>query len=182
MATKVVRIPLLVASEKYDYISVYKMLWKLQDEVRNVKNKTIQLLWEWSNYSHIYNKENGIYPKASDVLPLKTFSGNINALLKNEFCTSYSCNLSTYIRNAEKDYKNSISEVLKGNRSIIEYKGNCPIELHNKSMTFIMESDNIFCKINLFSSAYSKQLELPDTTLTFKLQIPGSFKALFIAL
>ena len=38
---------------------VYKVLWKVQDNVRTVKNKAVQILWEWYNFSQDFKKENG---------------------------------------------------------------------------------------------------------------------------
>lgn len=173
MPTKVVRIPLISDNELIDYKIVNQEMWKLQDDVRTAKNKTIQMLWEWGNYGHEYSKEKGIYPKAAEILPLDTIRGNINAYLKHEFSKMYSANLSTVLLTAEKEFKNSIKEVLQGTRSIIEYKGNQPIEIHNKSIILLFDemTNSYGCKLRLFSSTYREKIGLSDSTLTFKMVI-----------
>jgi IS605 OrfB family transposase len=173
MLTKVVRIPLISDNEPLiDYKSVNKELQGLQENVRAAKNRTIQLLWEWGNYGNAYTKEYGIYPKAADVLPLKTIGGNINAFLKNEYPNMYSANLSTALRMAVKDFQNAIADVQEGTRSIIEYKANSPIELHNKTITLKRdEAGNYQCTLALFSLLYRKEKVLPTSSLRFKMLI-----------
>ena len=65
---KVVRLALICEhfdkdDNPVDYSDVYKLLWQLQAQTREIKNKTIQYCWEYSNFSSDYYKENHEYPK-----------------------------------------------------------------------------------------------------------------------
>ena len=65
MTVKATRIPLIsvvtdLSGNEIPYSDICKILWELQNETRSVKNKTIQLLWEWSNFSSEYKKQFGI--------------------------------------------------------------------------------------------------------------------------
>ncbi len=62
--TKVVK--LLLISEQKDkngeiinYMEVNRILWDLQRQTREIKNKSVQLCWEWSGFSSEYNREYG---------------------------------------------------------------------------------------------------------------------------
>ena len=46
-----------------DYKTVCKILFDLQRQTRELKNKTIQLCWEWHQFSSDYYKKHEIYPK-----------------------------------------------------------------------------------------------------------------------
>lgn len=39
-----------------DYNTICGVLWDLQWETREIKNKTVQLCWEWSGFSSDYYK------------------------------------------------------------------------------------------------------------------------------
>lgn len=164
---KVVRIPLLYTSQELSYAAVCKELWNIQKDVRSIKNKTIQMCWEWQNFKHEYSKEYGITPKEIDVLRVNTLRGNIDAALTKEFPAMYSSNRSTAVTNACRDFNNAYKKILTGEKSIIEYKSNQPIELHNKAIT-LSYCDNAYnFALCLFSDSKRKELGLPNTKLSF---------------
>ena len=71
--TKVVKVYLIskilnANGEEVKYEDVNKILWQLQHETRQLKNKIVQLCWEWNNFQSDYYKENGYYPKDKEVL------------------------------------------------------------------------------------------------------------------
>ena len=76
-----------------DYKDIFKCLWDLQRETREIKNKAVQLCWEWSGYSSEYNRVHGIYPKEKEVLNY-TLGGFLYDNLKNGY-NLYSGNLSS---------------------------------------------------------------------------------------
>ena len=51
-----------------DYNTICGVLWDLQRETREIKNKTVQLCWEWSGFSSDYYKKYGEYPKEKNLL------------------------------------------------------------------------------------------------------------------
>ena len=101
---KVTRIPLISCSLYLDgteipYKDVCKMLWALQDQTRAIKNKTIQLAWEWNGFSSDYKAKHGVYPNQKDVLNY-VFSGYAYDRLKEESDMNTS-NFTCTIRAAE---------------------------------------------------------------------------------
>ena len=73
--TKVVKVYLISKvlnkdGEKVEYENVCNILWQLQYETRQLKNKAVQLCWEWNNFQSDYYKENGSYPKDKDIVQI----------------------------------------------------------------------------------------------------------------
>jgi len=59
--TKVVKLALLCeqtdkSGNDIDYKDIYKILWDLQRQTREIKNKSIQYCWEYNNFSSDYYK------------------------------------------------------------------------------------------------------------------------------
>ena len=53
--TKVIKVYLIskvlnANGEEVKYEDVNKILWQLQHETRQLKNKIVQLCWEWNNF------------------------------------------------------------------------------------------------------------------------------------
>lgn len=143
------------SGESVDYKDVYKILWKLQDETRMLKNKAIQLCWEWNGFSSDYYKKNGSYPKDKDVLNY-TLDGFIYDRLKSE-SSLQSGNVTTTLRDASGTFKNNKVEYLKGNKSIMEYKKNQPLDLHNKSISLNYSEGKFFFELSLLNQASMKE-------------------------
>ena len=171
MAVKATKIPLISAvtdlsGTEIHYSDVCKILWHLQDETRSVKNKTIQLLWEWNNFSSDYKKQFEVYPKPVDITNYKMISGFIYDRIKNEY-NLYSGNFTTTIRNAEAQFKTGYTDYLKGSKSIIEYKNNQPLDLHNKAITLTYENGKFIFNLALLNRKSAKEYNT-GTQLAFK--------------
>ena len=141
-----------------DYKDVYKILWKLQDQTRMLKNKTIQLCWEYNNFSSDYYKKNGVYPKDKEILNY-TLDGFINDRLKSE-SDLQSGNVTTTLRDASGAFKNNKVEYLKGNKSIMEYKNNQPLDLHNKSISLKYFKNKFFFTLSLLNKNAKKEYNI----------------------
>lgn len=48
---------------KIDFKKISELLWNLQMQTRDIKNKCVQLCWEWLNFSSDYYKKSEEYPK-----------------------------------------------------------------------------------------------------------------------
>lgn len=156
---KVTRIPLICSSD------ICKILWALQNQTRTIKNKTVQLLWEWHNFSADYKKRYEEYPKPKDVLNY-TFSGYAYDRLKGESDMNTS-NLTCAIRAAESQFKAFLKDYIKGERSILEYKSNQPLELHNRTIGLDYDNNEFTFKLSLFNKKYAKENNL-DTQIPFR--------------
>lgn len=53
---------------KIDFKKISELLWNLQMQTRDIKNKCVQLCWEWLNFSSDYYKKSEEYPKEKPLL------------------------------------------------------------------------------------------------------------------
>lgn len=113
-----------------DYTSVNRILWDLQKETRMVKNKAVQLCWEWFNFESAYLDQHGVYPKEKDILQL-TLAGYVYQQLSktNHLQTG---NLSRTLHDVCKDFKYHTKEFRNGMKAIINYKHDQPLDLNSR--------------------------------------------------
>lgn len=174
---KVVRLPLICEQtdrngNAIDYKDVYKMLWDLQRQTREIKNKTVQLCWEWQNFSseyaknHIADDGKKVYPSEKDNLGY-TLSGFVYDRFKSGY-TLYSANVSTSSRDVCTAFKNAQTDMLKGDRSVLSYKSNQPLDLHNKAIVLKAAEDGFRLALKLFNRAGVEQYNLKNAEITFK--------------
>lgn len=170
--TKVTRFQLICKTvdkdgNEIDYTEIFHVLWKLQNETRSIKNKAIQLLWEWYNFSSDYKKQYGDYPVNDEVLGYK---GGIRSYLYDRLKDESSMNTGNYsctLDQARAQFKEGLKDYLKGDRSIIEYKNNQPLELHNKSIVVEHIGGEYIVTLSLLSKDGAKEYNMPQR-FTFK--------------
>ena len=171
---KVVRLALI--SETYDkdgnevdYKEINKLLWELQKQTREIKNKSIQLCWEYNNFSSDYYKKNGDYPKEKDILSF-TLSGFVNDKFKigNDL---YSGNCSTTVRTVCSEFNNSKSEFIKGDRSIISYKSNQPLDIHNKCIKVEYKNGEFKVRLKLLNRPAFKSRNFSNSEISFRILV-----------
>ena len=177
--TKVTKIYLTSAQidengKQVDYKNIYKVLWELQNQTRQVKNKIIQLCWEDMNWRNEFNQINGKYPEKEDVVNKYGYTG-ISGYAYNLFKDTNnlnSGNFSTTISITCQAYRNSIKDMLRGDKSIIEYKSNQPLDLHKKSIRIIYDdkSGSYYVELSLLqrNSAIGKKYNINSSSLRFK--------------
>lgn len=149
-----------------DYLDVFKILWELQKQTRILKNKTIQLCWEYYNFSSEYYRKYNEYPKDKDILS-STLCGYIDAKLRvdNDL---YSGNCSSTIRGVNKEFNNSKLDFIKGTRSIINYKSNQPLCLHKKCIEIRHEGDTFYADLSLLKRDAFKKYNFANSKIHFK--------------
>ena len=155
--TKVVKVYLLCNvtdrdGKIVDYKVVNRILWDLQNETRSVKNKAVQLCWEWFNFQSEYKNKYDEYSKPENILHYKTLDGYINNKLKigNSL---YSGNLSRSIRDVCKHFRNDTKEYIKGTKALVNYKQNQPLDLDYESITVKRTDDNFVITLSLLNKA-----------------------------
>ena len=152
-----------------DYKNINKILWSLQEQTREIKNKSIQYCWEYSNFSSDYYRKFNEYPKEKEVLSY-TLTGFVNDKFKvgNDL---YSGNCSTTVRNTCTEFKNSKKELLKGTRSIINYRTNQPLDLHNKSIRIEFENNDFYVYLKLLNRKAFKKYNFSNSEIRFKILV-----------
>lgn len=152
-----------------DSKDTYKLLWKLQDNTRMLKNKAVQMLWEWNNFSQEYKKEHEEYPKPKDILNY-TVGGYMYDKLKSESLLA-SSNLSSTLQLVEKQFKTNAKDFLRGDKSIICFKKNQPLDIHNKSIRLSHENGKFYADIVLMNKATANEHNGGGCALPFRLWI-----------
>ena len=163
---KVTRIPLICQTtdkngNMIDYKDIFHLLWELQGETRAIKNKVIQLLWEWNNFSSDYYKQHGSYPDNKEILGYK---GGIRSYLYDRLKSENIMNTANFTATldcARIQFQAYIKEYLKGTRSIIEYKNNQPLELHNNSISLEKTDSEYIFDLSILSKIGAKAKGFP---------------------
>lgn len=152
---------------KVEHGEVYKILWELQRQTREIKNKTIQYCWEYSNFSSDYYKINHEYPNEKEILSF-TLKGFVNDKFKkgNDL---YSGNCSTTTGNVCSEFKNSKSDFLKGEKSIINYKANQPLDIHNKCILIEHTDNEFYVRLKLLNRPAIKKYNFANSEFNFKI-------------
>ena len=116
--TKIVRVPLICATvnnngEEVDYKKVNEILWDLQRQTRDIRNKSLQYAWEWLGFSNDYKEQYEEYPKEKDFLNY-TLSGYVYDKLKSSGkYTLYTSNMSSSSRDALAKFNGMKKEIFE---------------------------------------------------------------------
>lgn len=148
-----------------------KILNEIQRDTREVLNKTLQLCWEYQGFSAEYKKKFGDYPKAKDVLDYAGLSGYCYNRLKTEYYKMNKGNYTTTVNTAIDKWKSDLKDILRGDKSIANYKKDCPIDLHNKSITVIKNKNNYNINLSLLSNPYKKEMELTSGQILLAIKV-----------
>lgn len=163
----------MVKTARYYLISdnrdINKILWGLQDNTRALKNKAVQILWEWYNFSQDFKKEQGEYPKPKEVLNYSV-TGYLYDKLKGESMLS-TANLASTVQQVDRAFKASLKEFLKGERSIITFKKNQPLDLHNRVIRLSHDNNIFYADIALMNKAAANEFNNGPCSVHFKMKV-----------
>ncbi len=152
-----------------DNRDINKILWGLQDNTRALKNKAVQILWEWYNFSQDFKKEQGEYPKPKEVLNYSV-TGYLYDKLKGESMLS-TANLASTVQQVDRAFKASLKEFLKGERSIITFKKNQPLDLHNRVIRLSYDNNVFYADIALMNKAAANEFNNGSCSVNFKMKV-----------
>ena len=177
---KVVRLQLAwLYDEQNHFRYPYQKLHDLQQMVNQVKNRTIQAFWEWSNMEVAFKRKQDSIPSYKEYTDGMSMDGYIYRILKEEYPQMYSANLSCSIRCAGKAFRNAKAAMLRGEQSVISYRADAPIELHNGHICLYQEKQRYYVSLHLFSKAFAKEQNFPGTAIDFELyRLGGSQRAI----
>ena len=140
-----------------DWKELGKALRDIQYETKQILNKAIQLAWEYEGFSSDYKKKYGEYPNIKDVLNYSNVLGYAYDKLKDEYFKLNTGNLTQTIKRATDKFKSDKLDILKGNKSIANFKKDCPIDI--KQYNVYKEDEFYSVNISLISNSYKKELE-----------------------
>ena len=110
------------------------ILYNLRSEVRKIKNKTIALYHEWTNYTLECHDRTGEWPKPKEVYNYGTMGGYIYDRLKGEVKYSNSVNFNSSVRDAMSKYDTHKKDILAGKASVPNMGDGQPIDIYNKNI------------------------------------------------
>ena len=165
--TKVVKVYLISkvtnkAGNAVDYKAVNRILWDLQKETQCVKNKAVQLCWEWFTFQSDYKEKYGTYPKDKDILHY-TLSGYIYDRLKG-LSSLQSENLTTSLNDVCKHFKKDKLNYRQGTKTIANYKADPPLDLHNKSISLAYTDDEFVFTLSILKESAKQKSGLDRFT------------------
>lgn len=135
-----------------------KVLRDLQHDTQRILNKTIQLCWEYQNFSSDYKKKHEVYPENDKILKYKTIDGYCCNHLKEDFYRVPSNIRDTAIRNTTKKWRSDLKEIIIGERSIANFRKDVPIDLHNRSIKLLKLKDDYVLQLSLLSQQFRAEL------------------------
>lgn len=150
----------IIKPSEIDWKKLGNILYEIQKETRDVKNKVIQLCWEYQGFSSDYKKEHGEYPKQKDITGYSMMMNFCYDKLKVEYNKMNTANQSTTIKDSADKWKNDMVSILKGEVSIPSYKKDVPIDVAGKCIKISKDNDNWIATLSLLSNSYKKELEL----------------------
>lgn len=172
---RVVKIKLLkVPTENSNEEQINKILWSLQDEVRSIANRAVQLCYKNMTYEQDYYKQNGEYPTKEQSKAYndgRTMGSYIYNSVVSEFYKLNTVCVSSLLQNVINKFGREKKEYLKGTRSIPYYKRNMPIDVPKRNISLIYEQKGTAhkwsVKLSLLSNKYKKELHEPKGQLLF---------------
>ena len=185
---KVVKLALICEQKdkdgnEVDFKEINKLLWELQKQTREIKNKTIQYCWEWNNLSSEYYREFHKYPDKSDYLknkktgkPYKRVSNYVYDRLKDNYDLNTS-NLTTSITQVENAFNNAKKDVMVGKKSVLSYKSDQPIDIHEESIHLTYKENTFYVQLSLLKKDSDKKSVLNGLQIRFRVNIDKKDKS-----
>lgn len=146
---------------KYE-IQYNNELYNILDEVRytayRIKNKSVQMAWDWQQFSFGYNERFGNYPKDKELFG-KTLSSDIYDSVKdmgNQVATTI---INSCVREGVSRFNNDKKEILKGNITIPSFKreGSFPLRAQGIKKLNKINSKTYEVNLSLLSRTGAKE-------------------------
>ena len=166
---KVVRLQIIRPMD-IDWNKFGDILYSLEKETRYVKNKTLSLYNDWTNYSlDVYNKT-GKYPNLNEEHGYKIFSGWAYDVIKNDIKYINTSNYTASIRSICVAYDTHKKEIISGKIAVPNCNNNQPIDLHNKSIKINADNNDYYVTLSLLSNNGKKEFDLPKGQISVVLK------------
>ena len=165
---KAIKIPLISKTvdqegNEIDFHAVSTVLWQLQRETRELKNKAVQLLWEWYNFSSDYKKAYGEYPPKDACGCAGGIASYLYSQLKDVTHIN-SADVSSILQGTQQVFQKNIKEYLRGDKSIASYKQNQPVDLHKNAIKLYKSGDEYSVSLSLLSKKGAESLRIKKIT------------------
>lgn len=146
---------------KYE-IQYNKELYNILDEIRytayKIKNKSIQMAWDWQQFSFGYNERFGNYPKDKEIIG-KTLSSDIYDSVKDMGSQVATIIINSCVREGVNRFNNDKKEILKGSIAIPSFKreGSFPLRAQGIKKLSKINSKTYKVSLSLLSRTGAKE-------------------------
>lgn len=158
------------------YKNFLKYLYSLQNEMFLAANKAVQLFWEFSTYQSDYKTKYNVFltkKEVEDIIGYGNIRSYVYSVISNKFKNNNTANLNSLLQKVYKSFENDKKEVKRGEKSILSFKKNIPIEINKKNVKIHQTNkDNLreYCAtISLFSNSFKKENNLNNGFVNFKI-------------
>jgi putative transposase len=148
--------PTITKTMQYEIIKPLSCDWtvfghvlrQVQHESFRIKNRVIQLYYQYENDRLTHKQLHGVYPNDKEKYgaPFATY---VYRVIAPEFPVTVTTNMTSTIQKATKAWKSSRSDVMKGNKSIPSFRRNNPIELKADNIRNLKWSDKNYVELDL---------------------------------
>lgn len=162
-----------------DFAEMQKTMWGISDDVRTALNQTVQMWANWDFESRKHFESTGEYLDCLKETGQKKFRGHVYDRLKYRFDSMGSNVLVATINKADKKYKSTKKDVLRGNTSIPSYKKGQPIPVPKVAVKLRYDDGKPTVTLSVIKKTYKKQKGW-DANLRFRVKLgDGTQESIF---
>lgn len=177
--TKVMKYELTYLDGCGEFSEMQKTMWGIQNDVRTVLNRTVQMWSNWDYESRKHFEATGEYLDCYKETGQKQFRGYVYDQLKDKYDSMGSRVLVSSINKADKKYKASKKEVLSGKMSLPSYKRDQPIPIPKVAVKLAYDEGKPTVTLSVIKQKYKKEMGW-DGNLRFQVKLgDGTQKTIF---
>lgn len=177
--TKVMKYELTYLDGCGEFSEMQKTMWGIQNDVRTVLNRTVQMWSNWDYESRKHFEATGEYLDCYKETGQKQFRGYVYDQLKDKYDSMGSRVLVSSINKADKKYKTSKKEILSGAMSLPSYKRDQPIPIPKVAVKLAYDEGKPTVTLSVIKQKYKKKKGW-DGNLRFQVKLgDGTQKAIF---
>lgn len=159
----------------------YDELSEMNRQISRVKNRTVQIAWEWNGFKKHFHDEHSAYPDIKEHMEgYKRLDGYVYNVLKDSFPMMYSSNLNCAIQSAVKAFEDAEKKINEGERSIISFRTDCPLEIYNKCIRLNEEKGRYYVSLKVFSKKYTEDKCYSENYMKFAVRNPDESRKAII--
>jgi putative transposase len=192
MTTKVVKIQIIKPLDS-TWEEFGTVLNEIQYNTYRFSNKTMQMYWDYSNFSQSYKERFGKkldfhddlqIPKQAGKGHIKGIESDIPVQLKDLTKNMCSYGLSATLTMVKKKWEADFTDMVNGRKSIANFKRDMPIEIHNiqmmdkrsKEIWIRNESGDYSVDLMLISKEYAKEINRDTQKFKVALAVKDSYQ------
>jgi len=163
--TKVMKFELRYLDGFQSFYDMQKHVWLMQQQVREIMNKTIQEAYAWDSKCRRHHEETGKWLEVKNETGYKSLDGYVYNILSNSYYNMSSSNLNAAIQKAWKKYKGVKQDVMSGKISLPSYKNDQPILINKKNIRIRETEDQKIAELTLLSLKAKKENSIASNVL-----------------